>query len=390
MKTTGLLLSSILLAGCLSACDTSTRKQQTQKANDGSITTVETDGHKLTMCDFALAKDTIDVPLSEFIDDCRIIHFDNSDKAMFKAWFTLATDQYIGVRQEGAPFKLFDKEGRFLHDIGSVGNGAGEYAISIYDEVIDEKNGHIFLSPFVGDKIMMYSIDGSWIKDIKLPTRLNKPKIYLNTDGTLSVVHMPFAEGEYFAFRMDPEGNILQQIPATATTKVSDFNGEVFSPRNCNDFDFFHTNIDTLFVYDPAGNRLLPEFTMTFPNPKEKPVHFYYRLPNHFIITYYYWRKNGPENGGDILVDTQKNASSHFRLVNDFYGNLPISNPGYRFYRGYFIQNLEPGQLAEQIETHLASGKCPAQDKKKLGELAASLNENDNNVLFIGKIRKRL
>ena len=136
MKTTGLLLSSILLAGCLSACDTSTRKQQTQKANDGSITTVETDGHKLTVCDFALAKDTIDVPLSEFIDDCRIIHFDNSDKAMFKAWFTLATDQYIGVRQEGAPFKLFDKEGRFLHDIGSVGNGAGEYAISIYDEAI--------------------------------------------------------------------------------------------------------------------------------------------------------------------------------------------------------------------------------------------------------------
>ena len=108
------------------------------------------------------------------------------------------------------------------------------------------------------------------------------------------------------------------------------------------------------------------------------------------MITYYYFGKNGPENGGDILVDTQKNASSHFRLVNDFYGNLPISNPGYRFYRGYFIQNLEPGQLAEQIETHLASGKCPAQDKKKLEELATSLNENDNNVLFIGKIRKRL
>lgn len=138
MKTTCLLLSSVLLLGCLSACNIFTQKQKALKTNDGSITTVETGGNELTVCDFALAKDTIDVPLSEFVEDCRIIRFDNSDSAMFKAWFTLVTDQYIGVRQRsGGPFKLFDKEGKFLHDIGSVGNGAGEYAISIYDEVID-------------------------------------------------------------------------------------------------------------------------------------------------------------------------------------------------------------------------------------------------------------
>ena len=49
---------------------------------------------------------------------------------------------------------------------------------------------------------------------------------------------------------------------------------------------------------------------------------------------------------------------------------------------------MEPGQLAEQIEKHLASGKCPSQDRKKLEELAATLDENDNNVLFVGKVKK--
>ena len=388
MKTTCLLLSSVLLLGCLSACNIFTQKQKALKTNDGSIATVETGGNELTVCDFALVKDTIDVPLSEFVEDCRIVRFDNSDTAMFKAWFILATDQYIGVRQSGGSFKLFDKEGKFLHDIGAVGNGPGEYAISIYDEIIDEKNGHIFFTPFTGDKIMMYGTDGKWIKDIKLPGKINKPKLSLNADGTLSVVHMPFTEGEPLAFQVDTEGNILKQIPATAATKVNDFNGEVFSYRNSNDFDFFHTSIDTLFVYDPAGNRLLPEFTMTFPDPKEKPIHLYYRLPNHFMVTYYYWGNDRPEGGGDILIDKKKNASSHFRLVNDFYGNLPVSSPGHRFYQGYFILNMEPGQLAEQIEKHLASGKCPNQDKKKLQDLAASLDENDNNVLFVGKIKK--
>ena len=58
MKTTCLLLSSVLLLGCLSACNIFTQKQKALKTNDGSITTVETDGNELTVCDFALAKDT--------------------------------------------------------------------------------------------------------------------------------------------------------------------------------------------------------------------------------------------------------------------------------------------------------------------------------------------
>ena len=95
------------------------------------------------------------------------------------------------------------------------------------------------------------------------------------------------------------------------------------------------------------------------------------------------------EGCGDVLVDTEKNASPlFFRLVNDFYGNLPIPAPGHSFYRGYFIQSLEPGQLIEKIEKQIASGKCSGQDEQKLKELAATLTENDNNVLFIGKVKK--
>lgn len=389
MKTSHLLLSSALLLACLSGCNMSTNKQKAVKTDDGSLTTVKTSENELTVCKLSAVKDTIDVPLSELIEDCRIIRFDNSDEALFKAWSINVTDNYIGVRQrEQDVFKLFDKNGKFLHNVGSIGGGPGEYDITLYDECIDEKNGHIFFTPFVGKKIMMYDINGNWIKDIPMPSQINKAKIWVNNDGTLSIVHMPFEEGKPLAFTVDTDGNIVKEIPATAATKVRNFDGEVFSYRNCNDFDFFHTSIDTLFTYDAASNRLVPRFTMTFLNPEEKPVHIFYRLPNHFIITYYYWGKNGPEGGGNILVDTQKKASSHFRLVNDFYGNLPVSSPGHRFYRGYFVQDIEPGQLITQIENHLASGKCPSKDKQKLQDLIASLDENDNNVLFIGKLKQ--
>ena len=83
MKTTPLLLSAALLLVCFSGCNPSTQKQKAMKTNDGSLSTVETSGNKLTVCDFAAIKDTIEVPLSEFVEDCRIIRFDNADDVLY-------------------------------------------------------------------------------------------------------------------------------------------------------------------------------------------------------------------------------------------------------------------------------------------------------------------
>lgn len=95
----------------------------------------------------------IELPLSHFIEDFRIVRLDNSDEALFKAWTITPSNNYIGIRQSGAPFKLFDKDGKFLCDVGRIGQGPGEYEISIYDEIIDEKGGRIFLAPFSAKRL---------------------------------------------------------------------------------------------------------------------------------------------------------------------------------------------------------------------------------------------
>lgn len=94
------------------------------EANDGSVTTIENNGNKLTVCDLSAVKDTIEVPLSEFVEDCRIVRFETSEEAYFKAWFINATDKHIGIRQGNQDvFKLFDRDGKFLYNVGSVGSG---------------------------------------------------------------------------------------------------------------------------------------------------------------------------------------------------------------------------------------------------------------------------
>ena len=49
MKTSYLLLFSALLLGCLSACNTSPRESKVMEANDGSVTTIESNGNKLLL-----------------------------------------------------------------------------------------------------------------------------------------------------------------------------------------------------------------------------------------------------------------------------------------------------------------------------------------------------
>lgn len=113
MKKTQLFGLSLLMAGGLFSCSSK---------GDGSVTVIEkSDGVALTVCDYSLVGDTVDVPLSDWVEDFKIVRFENSDTALFKFWWPAITDNYIGIRQSGGAFKLFNHEGKFLCDVGSVG-----------------------------------------------------------------------------------------------------------------------------------------------------------------------------------------------------------------------------------------------------------------------------
>lgn len=356
------------------------------QANDGSVTVIDHQGNELTICHVSKIKDTIDLPLSELLEECHVVRMDNADDALYKAWVLTPSDDFIGVRQSQNPFKLFKSNGEFISDVGAVGNGPGEYVISPYDEVIDEKNKRIYLSPFTSDRIMVFNLQGAWIKDIKLPFKLNKPKIRINNDQTISIVHMPFQADCPLAMTIDQEGNIIKQLLPPTKMISSSFDGEIFSYGCSSAFDVYHTSSDTLYHYDIEKNQLLPRFVPVFSDSDEKPILICKEMAGYYILNYYYWRNRKAEGGGLVWVDKKQKASLYCRLVNDFFGNLPANH--YGFNKGWFVQNMEPTMLKELIEKHIASGKCPQSEITKLQNLAASVQENDNNILFVGKMKK--
>lgn len=367
-----LCLSSFFVGGCISSPSSS---------GDGSVQINEVNGAKVTVCSQAAVKDTVVVPLSELVESCSLVRCENKDEAFFKAWWINVTDNYIGIRQNGKVYKLFNHSGKFLGDIGALGQGPGEYAGTLYDDIIDDANGMVYLSPFYGNKIYQYGIDGNLIKEIPLNKRFTKPKISLNSNGTLSVAHMSKGQDEAMIVQIDKEGSVVKQLLPPEAFVVGDYNGEIFTYRNNgSSFDFMYTNVDTLYHYDDANNALIPVFTMKFADETNKPGHIYMELPDRFMTTVF--------GSGIISTSKKDQTSSYVKMVNDFYGNLPVPNLTMSFNKGWFIYNVEPGNLQEKIEQRLSESSCKEEDAAKLKELLASLDEDNNNLIFIGKLKQ--
>lgn len=374
-----IFLLNVVLFGVLEGCHVA------PSGGDGSIKVISNNGSDLLVCDYKAVKDTLTLPLSELIEDCKLIRFDNADTALFKLWMTTVSDNYIGVRQRSSEvFKLFDHDGKFLCDVGAKGQGPGEYAVSGYDEIIDEKQGKVYLSFFYGNKINVYDLTGKYLQTIEIPFEMQKPKISVAEDGCISVFHMPFKGNPAVALQVSSEGKIQKLLAPEEFMYVDNFDGEVFSYQNVPDFDMMPAGVDTLYHYNFQDNILLPVFTMEFPNASEKPWHIYQELPDRFL-TYVF---GGPGVGGTVSSLKNEKTSSFVKIVNDFYGGIPVNGP-VCFNKGWYVYNLEPMNLQEVIEKRLSSKDCSDADREKLNEVLSSIDENDNNYLFFGKLKQQ-
>lgn len=380
MKKTSLFsLLFFLSIGLFVNCSKSSLK------GDGTITMITVNGSEMMVCSQEAIIEKQVISLSELVESCELVRFELSEEAMFKPWWTIVTDNYISIRQENSNFKLFNRNGKFLCDVGSMGQGPGEYPMSIKNEVIDEKNGRIYFITFIGDKILTYDMKGNHLKDIPLPQKFNKPVIFLSRDDKITIIHLPFPNNNNFALQIDLDGNVLKELPKQNHFLCTTYDHEIFSYKNTDAFDFFYTSVDTLFHFDVEKNELKPVYTMTFPpSLSSSPwIHQYLELPDQYIT----YIRNWETNKSSILSTNKNNqTSSYIKIINDFYGGMEVSV--FSFKNGYFAHNVEPGELIDMIEKRLTEKSCTKDDKEKLNALLATLDENSNNLLFVGKLKQ--
>jgi len=346
-----------------------------------------------------LGKDTLTIALSQYLEDFRLVRLDNRDEALTRGGGVCLGNYFITGGGSREACRLFDKDGRFLFRVGNNGQGPGEYW-AVYDKQIDEQNRRIYLMPWNATSLLVYDLDtGAYLSSIPLPTMV--PKGVFTVDAakqTVIVGMLPFndIEGARVVWQQDFEGNVLQGIDATPYAVVPDFSNEVSNMDNMEGtFDFYLftwvTQADTLYHYIAEENRLKPVFTLNMPGD---PIqHYYTELPDCYLMDVTLeWAQNQygtyVSKRAIILVDKRTGRGGFVQFVNDKVGNLPIDNAAFLFNNGYFMQSIEPGELALRIDEALSSpGGLTLKQQDELKSLRASINEDDNTYLFVGKLK---
>lgn len=360
------------------------------QSNNKNVSVLQLDNSSVVVCDESKVKEKRETKLSELVEDFRIIRFENKEEAFFKPWWLYFSDNYICIRQDGQAVKLFDKSGKFITTVGGIGQGPGEYKF-ITDIAIDEERKSIYITQISGESILKYGIDGNFLREINLGERLNKPRLFIQPDSILSLVHLCFEDrnDKFTAANIRTYNNDSIQYLYTKelATNMKDekgvitgYDNEVWAYRNCPDFSFMMTHTDTLYHYNSKKNEIRACFTMTMdPDKKGESFFIFNEFPHHYFVII------AGENGKNILVDKEKQEAYETTIVNDFMGNMEVLP---KFQDGYYFCTYEPVELKEKIEEHLASGNCPEDQTDKLRILQQTLKENDNNLLLLGKLKK--
>ena len=358
---------------------------------DGAISIVEVNGTEMFVASLrGLPSNVATIPLSSLVESLELVQLETTDNAFFRHWFTTVTENYIGVRQpEWRPYLLFSRSGRFLGS-SSVGQGPGEHSETLYDDFIDDKNGLIYLASFFNsDRILVLDTSGAFVREIVAPVRLNKPRIFVS-DDVLSIIHLSFSENSPMGYQIDINtGQVLNELSTPANFVVQCFTHDIFTTKNIEGiFDFFHMGVDTLFHFDVKNNKIIPFFTMESP---ENMINRYIQINGDLILTNIYVRENHLlAFRGTVASDLKNLTSSYVKIVNDFFGNLPVTPSVVMFQNGYFVHNIQPEDLMYQIKNHLDRGDVSQNDRQQLENLLSRLEENTNNVVFIGRLRDRI
>lgn len=396
MKILKTILAALVLAITASSCHKDGEQADaTSPLKDSPVVAqqvITLNGDTIIVCDLSLLKDTIDLPLSTFVSDFELVDLGEDEEALIKetsgGGSIAVSPNYIGI-YSGTGYKLFDKTGKYITSLSVRGQGPNEYAFSIYDSYIDEKNDRAYLLPMNGNKILVYDLKGNAQPYIPLAHETTKGKFYVDDQKKLLyVANMPFSDTASTFWIQDFEGKLIKEIIAGHLKIVPpDFSNDINVSMNTEEIDYsvFHwkNTVDTLYHYNEADNRLAPSFTVNF---KDNPIlHDYIELPDYYLIRLIEIESDYRYIYG--LIDKKTLKGNYIKLKLDMLGN--IDAPAWAiFERGLYTANIYAYYLQGQCDRLSDLSSLPSGIAKYIQDLQQNDCEDLNNIILIGRLKK--
>ena len=363
--------------------------------------------NKLVLSDFV--SDIIYIPLSNQLFLGQIIKVEITEKAIY------VVADAVGNGGEGNGHRSlfrFDKNGENPVQIGKIGKGPEEY-IDSKNFAVDEKRGRVYINGRL-NTVLVYDTEGNYIRDFRL-SDINSGinEMSLLGDNLFMAVRRLGANVKYLWIITDTLGNEVAhknnstQAYNTRTGSrggISQSNGQILYWVSYND-TVFKVSSDFIsmasYIITP-GEHQVPKNDL--PLTLDLPTRLLeYYSPHYFIETKQYLlsRYNYKGKLAYIFLDrnTNKTFTSYFvskkdvrsGILNNFDGGLMFCPDGY-FVEGeseYLLDCIQPYELKLHVisEEFININPKYPEKKKQLEQLANSLNENDNPVLMMVKLK---
>jgi len=366
---------------------------------------MEANGHPFIVCHPEKLTDSIRIPLSHLVEDLEIIPLENKDEAYVRNTSIRISENYILLHSSrNMPFKLFTRKGKFVCNIGSVSHLPGGYT-QVYDFQLDEVHNRIYLMPWNATELIVYDLQGRLQPSMPLNSPDEKPwelpKSVFHVDGDkqeITVFTLPWENNPRMVWVQDFQGRVLKEQPPTPFNLAGTYSYEIHHNYNTPHFDFSLLDFapqkeDTLYHYESDTNRLLPAFTLDFPEGKIL-IHDHQELPTCFIGTLVGRMEQVDLTSTEtrehvnFIIDKRTLRGGRYQIYNDFLGNIPVYWLD-KSRHGYYARNLSPAMLKAELEEALRRNDLTSEMRQKVSSIHESIDvERDNNYLMIGKLKK--
>jgi hypothetical protein len=331
------------------------------------------------------------LPLSEITEKIVAIDLELTDESLInpdRIRRILLCEDYVIV--VGDEIFVFNKDGKFVHSIGSRGQGPGEY-IGINSVALDEKNKRLFVSS--GRKIICYDLDGNFIRESSITQLSDGSRAvdinHVNDELLLVVDQGHLRDGGLFnhpaMYRMN---NDFQITDSCTIRKVY---LEHFG-TSINTFyqDFVLCNNSTIYLSYPTG--------MFFDSTAEVALRdTLYRFENNQLVPELRlkFKNDGLDGGGNTFINPL-NIYRSFRYVFSRYYNSQKGHNHFLFCydiktgKGYNMQDGYTDDI-NQIEKRV-NIRPLNPDTEMFYYLHTNMDPDDweepNPTLYIGKLKK--
>lgn len=348
--------------------------------------------------------------LSEIAENIKYIPLDNK-MPIGLVYKLIITDDHIYLSIKDIGILTYDKSGRFICKVGSIGRGPDQY-IDYMDFAVDEKNGNVFIMG--PGKVKVYANSGRYIREIKYSEFI--PFVGGDIDIYNSKIFIPdfliTGDSKNCWIFLDTLGNLIQ----AKTNSVPPFKlntgleGCIYKFKD----KIFYYNLynDTIFSISPdlkcKEGYLFAKGDFRWPIGKvETDAESWNKLfkpfkmfeTNHFIaLVYGFHNKFGllfieKETKNTFLAIKYNGELSEPNLVNDLDGGMSFGRD-INYYaeseKEYLVQLVNPIDLKTFVSSNSFIKGIPKNldNKVEFQKFVNTLRETDNPVLMMARLKR--